>query len=83
VSPRFSGEGRNGYHLISWSVDPSTLDIVGPRKRVVAIQSVLTDPIDVGSATGFLKVRVNAYAQDPFVRFQSTPQVTISLSMRE
>jgi hypothetical protein len=83
VAPRFSNEGRNGYQLVSWSVDPPELEIIGPRKRVAAVQSILTDPLDVGSATGFLKVRVNAYILDPFVRFQSASQVTVSLTMRK
>jgi hypothetical protein len=83
VAPRFSNEGRNGYQLVSWSVDPPELEIIGPRKRVAAVQSILTDPLDVSSATGFLKVRVNAYVLDPFVRFQSASQVTVSLTMRK
>ena len=83
VTPRFSNEGRNGYQLVSWSVDPPTLEIIGPRKRVAAVQSILTDPVDLGSATGFLKVRVNAYVLDPFVRLHSATQVTVSLTMRK
>jgi len=83
VVPHFANEGRNGYQLASWSVDPATLEIVGPRKRVGALQSIFTDPIDLGSATGFQKVRVNAYVPDPFVRLHSTSQVTVSLTMRK
>lgn len=83
VSIRFTGEGRNGYHVASFSVDPSKLDIIGPRKRVVAVPSVLTDPIDISSATGFVKLKVNTYVLDPFVRFESTPQATVSFTMRK
>jgi YbbR domain-containing protein len=83
VSVRFSGEGRNGYHVASFSIDPENLELVGPRKRVIAIGSVLTDPIDVSSATGFMKVKVNTYVLDPFVRFASTPQATVSITMRK
>jgi hypothetical protein len=83
ITPRFSNEGRNGYQLVSWSVDPPDLEIVGPHKRVAEVQTILTDPIDLGSASGFLKVRVNAYLVDPFVRFQSASQVTVSLTMRK
>jgi len=83
VTVRFTGEGRNGYRVSALTVDPPTLEIVGPRKRIAAVQSVSTDPIDVGSATGFLRVLVNAYVPDPFVRFESQPQVTVSFTMRK
>jgi YbbR domain-containing protein len=83
ISVRFTGEGRNGYHVASFSVDPPDLEIVGPRKRVQAVASVLTDPIDVSSATGFVKVRVNTYVLDPFVRFESATQATVSYTMRK
>jgi len=83
VTVRFSGEGRNGYHVTALNVDPPALEIAGPRKRVAAIQSVATDPIDVSSATGFLRVVVNTYLPDSFVRFESTPQVTVSFTMRK
>jgi hypothetical protein len=83
VAPRFRGEGRNGYHVDSWSIDPASLEIIGPRRRVAAVQEILTDPIDVGSATGFLRVRANAYVTDPFVRFVSASQVTVSITMRK
>jgi YbbR domain-containing protein len=83
VTPRFSGEGRNGYHVTALHIEPPALEITGARKRVAAVQSVVTDPIEVGSATGFLKVRVNAYVPDPFVRFDVPPQVTVSFTMRK
>jgi len=83
VTVHFTGEGRNGYRVTALSIDPPMLEIAGPRKRIAAIQSVSTDPIDVGSATGFLRVLVNAYVPDPFVRFESQPQVTVSFTMRK
>jgi len=83
VTARFEGEGRNGYHVIAVAVDPPEVEIIGPRKRVVAVQSVVTDPIPVGSAAGFERVKVNTYVLDPFVRIRSTPQVTASFTMRK
>jgi hypothetical protein len=83
VTARFEGEGRNGYHVIAVGVDPPEVEIIGPRKRVAAVQSVLTDPIPVGSAAGFERVKVNTYVLDPFVRIRSTPQVTASFTMRK
>jgi YbbR domain-containing protein len=83
VNVRFAGEGRNGYHVTALTVDPPELEIVGPHQRVAGIASVNTDPINVSSATGYMKVLVNAYVQDPFVRFESSPQVTVTFTMRK
>jgi hypothetical protein len=83
VTPRFEGEGRNGYQVTAVGIDPPSVEIVGPRKRVLAVQSVLTDPIPAGSGTGFERVKVNTYVMDPFVRIRSTPQVTASFTMRK
>jgi len=83
VHVRFAGEGKNGYSVTSLSVDPPDLRIIGPAHRVSAVRAVVTDPVDVSTATGFMKVAVNAYVQDPFVRFESSPQVTVSFSMRK
>jgi len=83
VRVRFANEGRNGYHVTGATVLPAELEIAGPQSRVARVASVDTDPVDVGSATGPKEVRVNADVQDSFVRFQSSPQVTVSFTMRK
>jgi YbbR domain-containing protein len=82
IDVRISGEHQNGYSVVSKEVDPPDAMIVGPAGRVNAVKTALTDPIDVSSAVGFLKFRVNAYVQDPFVRFQSSPSVNVTITMR-
>lgn len=82
VEPRFTGE-TPGEHVVAVSVDPAEVTIVGPRKHVMSTAHVLTDAIDVSSVTGFEKVQVNVYSPDPFERFVSATQVTVSFTVRK
>jgi len=82
VEVRISGERQNGYSVARHEADPRELTIVGPAGRVNAVRSALTDPVDVSSLVGSARFRVNAFVQDPFVRFQSEPQVTVTIAMK-
>jgi hypothetical protein len=83
VHARFSGDGQNGYVVTSQKVTPAELRIVGPASRVAVIKSVDTDPVDVSPVVGSQEFRVNAFVDDPYVRFDSSPQVTVTVSMRK
>ncbi|HLH17994.1 MAG TPA: CdaR family protein [Bryobacteraceae bacterium] len=83
VLPRFHLDGVNGYSVASYSVDPGRLAIAGPAGRVAQVQDAVTDPIDVSTAIGRASFRVNAYIADPYVRFEGSPQVTVSVVMKK
>jgi hypothetical protein len=82
VQVRLSGESQNSYHVASQDVEPKELTIVGPAGRVNGVVSAETDRVDVSSLVGFARIRVNAFVQDPYVRFQSPAQVVVSITMR-
>lgn len=83
VMPRFAGQGQNGYAIDEWSVEPHDLEIVGPESHVLRVGTLMTDPIDVSSVVGTSEFRVNAYLEDPYVRFWSSPQVTVKVTMQK
>jgi YbbR domain-containing protein len=83
VRPRFTGEGVNGYVLAGWKVDPAEMEITGPRSRVGRVTSVLTDQIDLSNVTGTSEFRVNVFVDDPFVRFESTPEAAVMVTMKK
>jgi YbbR domain-containing protein len=83
VLPRITGAGRNGYAVAKVTVEPPDLRIEGPASRVARIHSVHTDPVDVSSVVGTQEFRVNAFIEDPYVRFEKSPQVTVSVIMRK
>ena len=82
VQAHFTGEG-GGYVLASHSVTPENLVIAGPASHVTRVQAAVTDPVNVSSVVGTSQFRVNAFVQDPYVRFQTSPQVAVTVTMRK
>ena len=83
VVPRFQGDGSNGYVVGSFTVAPRQLTIVGPASRVARVPFVTTDRVDVSALFGTAEVRVNAFVEDPNVRFEGSPQVTVTVTMKK
>lgn len=82
VEVRISGQPQRGYSVARQEADPKELTIVGPAARVAAVRSATTDSVDVSTLVGSGRFRVNAFVQDPYVRFQSAPQVTVTITMK-
>ena len=83
VAVRTTGLGQNGYTVAHQSVTPDRLEIAGPSSRVARIAAAVTDPVDLSSAVGTSQFRVNAFVDDSFVRFQSSPQVVVTVTMKK
>ncbi len=81
VVVRFAGEGVNGYEVARQSVEPAELQIVGPASRVARVTAAVTDPVDVTNAVGAAEFHVNAYVDDPYVRFKGSPRVKVDVTM--
>jgi len=77
------GEGANGYVIASQRTVPSQLAIVGPASHVARIARAGTDPVDVSHAVGTVEYHVNASVNDPYVRFESSPQVEVVITMKK
>jgi len=58
---------------------PASLTIEGPESRVNSVQTLLTDKIDVSTVKGTGTFRVTALANDPYVRIDSDPEVTVEV----
>jgi hypothetical protein len=82
VEVRISGVPQKGYSVARQEADPKELTIVGPAGRVGAVRSAPTDSVDVSNLVGTSRFRVNAFVQDAYVRFQSEPQVTVTITMK-
>lgn len=68
VRPRVIGTFAAGFRISHTSADPVTITIVGPEKRVNAIDSAITDPVDATGVIGRATFTTNAYIADPMVR---------------
>ncbi len=83
VRAGFAGEGANGYVIVSVKVEPQDLEIAGPRSMVGRVTFVLTDQIDLSNVTGTSEFHVNVFVDDPFLRFESAPDVVVTVSMKK
>jgi YbbR-like protein len=83
VTVPIAGEGRNGYLVASQLAQPGQLAIVGPASRVLRVTQANTEPVDVSQAVGTSQYRVKAFLDDPYVRFQSSPQVDVTITMKK
>lgn len=83
VQVRYSGPPPRGYRISHYDVQPPQVAIVGPESRVNQIELAETDPIDLEAVVGEREFRVNTFVSDPQVRFQSVPEVTVTVWMEK
>lgn len=77
VKVRFTdGSNVARYHAV-----PDKLVVVGPARRVEQLDAALTDRVDASSASGTSEYHVNAFVDDAFVRFQSSSEVAVTVTM--
>lgn len=81
VEAQFSGSLPPGYRIAGQRVSPERLTIAGSETRVKTVTQVQTDPIDLRSVTQSGDHRVDAFVDDPQVRFESPPVVTVHLAI--
>ena len=74
-----TGPGSTGREARGLSVVPPRLRIVGPESLVNEVKYAETDVIDLTGVTGEQEFRVGVFVEDPQVRFESAPQVTVKV----
>ncbi len=72
-----------GYRVVSQSVDPPKLRVLGPQTRVERLAAVETDAIDLSETYSSAEFRVSAYVADPQLRFESPPSVAVRITIEK
>jgi len=80
VQPRVIGTLLSGYGITKVTATPSTITIVGPERRVQAIQTAMTDPVDATGVVGEATFTTHAYVSDPLVRVRMPQPIHVSVS---
>ena len=78
VKARFGGDSEAGSES-AVTIQPASLEITGPESHVLRVKSVATDAVNLSTQAPLITERVNAYVDDPFVRFLASPQVTVTV----
>jgi YbbR domain-containing protein len=79
VQPRVIGTLLSGYEIASVTTDPKQVTIAGPERRVNAIQSALTDPVDATGVVGKATFTTHVYVGDPLVRVQTPDTIHVTV----
>lgn len=80
VRPRVIGTFVTGYGISDVSADPAKITIVGPENRVNAIDTAITDPVDVTGVVGRATFTTHAYVPDPLVRVQHPVPIHVTVT---
>ena len=83
IKPRFTNDENNGYEVAQVAVSPETVEIAGPASRVAKVSAALADAIDIPASAGKFEYQVNAYLEDPQVRFVAVPRVTVTVTVKK
>lgn len=83
VHPRVVGTFASGYRISQVLVDPATITITGPQKRVAAVESAITDTVDVSGAMDRPTFVRHAYVSDPLIEVTSPDPVRITVIMEK
>src|SRR5215471_8381282 len=80
VRPRVIGSFVSGYGITEVSADPATITIEGPENHVKAIDTAITDPVDVSGVMGKATFTTHVYVPDPLVRVQHPAPVHVTVT---
>jgi len=80
VRPRVIGTFVSGYRITEVSADPATITIEGPETHVNAIDTAITDPVDVSGVLGKATFTTHVYVSDPLVRVQHPAPIHVTVT---
>lgn len=83
VRPRVIGTFPAGYSIGNVQSNPDKVEIVGPMKSINAVDSAITDPIDVSGLLDRTTVSRHAYVSDPLIQVTEQSPVRITITMEK
>jgi YbbR domain-containing protein len=79
VQAQVQGEVANGYYITSIKPDPPAVLVTGPLETLQSLDSLLTEPIDVGGANKTLTRTVNLQVPDGVQASRDTVDVVVDI----
>jgi YbbR domain-containing protein len=81
VRPRVTGNFASGMHVAQVVADPNSVMITGPRRRVDAVETATTDPVDVSGAMTRASFVTQAYVPDPLIQVVHHTPIRVTVIM--
>ncbi len=79
IRPRVIGTFASGIRIARILAEPQTVTIVGPAKRVTAVEAATTDPVDATGVVGRQTFTTHVYVSDPLVRVNHPEPVHVTV----
>lgn len=83
VRPRLTGRPAAGFEVAEVASQPAEARVSGPKTRVQEVESAFTEPVSVEGATAAVTEQVSIGLDDPLLRVQGSPRVTVTAQVRE
>lgn len=83
VHPRVVGTFASSIRIGKIETDPASVQIIGPKSVVDAIDSAITDPIDITGVLDEITVERPAYVSDPLIQVTGPRSVRITITMQK
>lgn len=83
IRPRLVGRPGAGFEVAALTSDPPQVRIAGPKSRVEELESAFTEPVSVDGAAATVSEERNIGLEDPLLRIQGSPRVTVTARIRE
>ncbi|RDV38852.1 YbbR-like domain-containing protein [Bradymonadaceae bacterium TMQ3] len=77
IIPQTTGEPQSSYVVEGVDVSPARVTIRGPRSRLERINSVQTEPVDVGSRSESFERNVQLRVEDGLVRVEYDSRISV------
>ena len=81
VRPRVTGTFASGMRVAQVIADPPTIPIIGPRRRVDAVEAAITDPVDVSGVMTRASFVTQAYVPDPLIQVVHPTPIRVTVIM--
>jgi YbbR domain-containing protein len=81
VRPRVTGTFASGMRVAQVIADPPNITIVGPQRRVDAVEAGITDPVDVSGVLTRASFVTQAYVPDPLIQVVHPTPIRVTVIM--
>ena len=81
VRARVTGTFAGGMRVAQVIADPSNIMITGPRRRVEAVESATTDPVDASGTMTRASFLTQAYVPDPLIQVVHPTPIRVTVIM--
>ena len=83
IRPRLVGRPAPGFEVAAVTSEPPQVRIAGPKSRVEELESAFTEPVSVDGAQLTVTEERNIGLEDPLLRIQGSPRVSVTARVRE